>query len=394
MQSHSSLDDQTSFAVRLVTRGSSPDAVDPTTGNSLLHLAAEENLEIACLFLVTHRAQPNPVNQRGQSPLHIAATKGLAKLSALLLSRGADPNLQTRRDGSISLDVVDLHSELESLTNLQQSMSPLVDEKSENKSGGGVSATDGPLISFDSPMPSEPEPKPESATPETFTAMNPFDAVLAVSNINPFDSPAGSPATPQRKAPDNPFDSPPPSPAVKPSQAAAVSAEKKSEETTVIEEKRETTSDANGINQKLALIENLATLLREVPRQHSSNKTPLHLAVQNRHKEVVQVFLNHKSKAPSRKIWGSLGIFNFLANLTHPAYIRLNYDVMDGEEQTALGLALWTGQLDVAEQLVAAGADVESKTRQGLTLLMQALLRGDGASVTFLLDKRADVGST
>ena len=67
---------------------------------------------------------------------------------------------------------------------------------------------------------------------------------------------------------------------------------------------------------------------------------------------------------------------------------------MDGEEETALGLGLWTGQLDVAEQLVATGADVESKTRQGLTLLMQALLRGDGASVTFLLDKIAYVGST
>jgi ankyrin repeat protein len=63
---------------------------------------------------------------------------------------------------------------------------------------------------------------------------------------------------------------------------------------------------------------------------------------------------------------------------------------MDGEEQTALGLALWSTQLDMAEILVAAGADVESRSRQGLTLLLQAILRGDADSAGFLLQKNAD----
>ena len=63
---------------------------------------------------------------------------------------------------------------------------------------------------------------------------------------------------------------------------------------------------------------------------------------------------------------------------------------MDGEEQSALGLALWTSQLNIAEMLVAVGADIESRTRQGLTLLLQAILRQDADSADFLLQRNAD----
>ena len=35
--------------------------------------------------------------------------------------------------------------------------------------------------------------------------------------------------------------------------------------------------------------------------------------------------------------------------------IALNLDLRDGTEETAMGLALWTGQFDVARELLEAG---------------------------------------
>ena len=83
------------FAARLIDRGSSTDAVDTLTGNSLLHRAAFECNEAATIFLVHHRAVPNHKNADGETPIHIAAQNGLHKLVGVLLENGADPNLQT-----------------------------------------------------------------------------------------------------------------------------------------------------------------------------------------------------------------------------------------------------------------------------------------------------------
>lgn len=83
------------FAARLIERGSSTDAVDTRTGNSLLHRAALECNEAAAIFLVHHRAVPNHRNTHGEAPIHLAAQNGLHKLVEVLLQNGADPNLQT-----------------------------------------------------------------------------------------------------------------------------------------------------------------------------------------------------------------------------------------------------------------------------------------------------------
>lgn len=67
--------------------------MDPLSGNSLLHAAAASGLETAGLFLVSHHAQLNIINNCGETPLHIAARNGLRDLVATLLSMGADPNV-------------------------------------------------------------------------------------------------------------------------------------------------------------------------------------------------------------------------------------------------------------------------------------------------------------
>ena len=84
-----------SFPSKLITRGANCDALDPRTGNSLLHHAALECREAAAVFLVHHGAQLNPKNGQGEAAIHIAARNGLHTLVEVLLQHGADANQQT-----------------------------------------------------------------------------------------------------------------------------------------------------------------------------------------------------------------------------------------------------------------------------------------------------------
>lgn len=68
------------FANRLIQRGANPDAIEPRTGNSLLHKAALLSNEAAAVFLVHHGAVPNGKNSEGEAPIHIAAKNGLDHL--------------------------------------------------------------------------------------------------------------------------------------------------------------------------------------------------------------------------------------------------------------------------------------------------------------------------
>lgn len=83
------------FAAKLIASGANTDILDPRTGNSLLHRAAQESNEAAAVFLVQHRTQPNPKNAQGEAPIHVAAKNGLHQLVEVLLQHGADPNIQT-----------------------------------------------------------------------------------------------------------------------------------------------------------------------------------------------------------------------------------------------------------------------------------------------------------
>ncbi|KAJ8266348.1 hypothetical protein GJAV_G00129370 [Gymnothorax javanicus] len=88
---------ENSFAARLIQQGSNPDAPNTTTGNCLIQRAAGVRNEAAALFLTTHGAQVNHVNNLGETPLHTACRYGLANLTAELLQQGANPNLQTQK---------------------------------------------------------------------------------------------------------------------------------------------------------------------------------------------------------------------------------------------------------------------------------------------------------
>lgn len=87
--------DETSFAAKLVKRGSCLDAVCPLNGDTLLHLACRACNEEAGIFLAVHGAKANLTNNKGEAPLHVSCSNGLSKLTTVLLQKGANPNHQT-----------------------------------------------------------------------------------------------------------------------------------------------------------------------------------------------------------------------------------------------------------------------------------------------------------
>ena len=56
--------DSDSFASRLITRGSSPNAANVETGDTILHVAARAGLEAATLFLANSGANGSIANQK------------------------------------------------------------------------------------------------------------------------------------------------------------------------------------------------------------------------------------------------------------------------------------------------------------------------------------------
>ncbi|XP_076367426.1 rabankyrin-5 isoform X2 [Tachypleus tridentatus] len=95
--------DDDSFAACLVKRGACVNAINPSNGDSLLHLAARARNEAAGIFLATHGAMPNLTNNKGESPLHVACENGLSNLSTMLLQQGANPNIQTTDRNAIEV---------------------------------------------------------------------------------------------------------------------------------------------------------------------------------------------------------------------------------------------------------------------------------------------------
>eukprot|EP01129_Flabellula_baltica_P005074 TRINITY_DN180_c0_g1_i31.p1 TRINITY_DN180_c0_g1~~TRINITY_DN180_c0_g1_i31.p1 ORF type:complete len:216 (-),score=70.07 TRINITY_DN180_c0_g1_i31:609-1256(-) len=69
------------------------DVRDPENGNSLLHVAVEDNFEL-CVerLIVSLQVNVNLLNKKGESPLLLAVRNKNIRLSRMLLEHGANPN--------------------------------------------------------------------------------------------------------------------------------------------------------------------------------------------------------------------------------------------------------------------------------------------------------------
>lgn len=56
-----------------------------------------------------------------------------------------------------------------------------------------------------------------------------------------------------------------------------------------------------------------------------------------------------------------------------------------------LGLALWSGLHKEAGRLLGAGANINEKNSEGMTLLHQAIEKQDTSSALFLIEHKADL---
>ncbi|PIK51845.1 putative ankyrin repeat and FYVE domain-containing protein 1-like, partial [Apostichopus japonicus] len=109
---------------------------------------------------------------------------------------------------------------------------------------------------------------------------------------------------------------------------------------------------------------------------NASRQTPLHIAIANRHKDVVTAFMEHRGNAML-----SMDGLQIIPNFT----------LADSNDQTVLALALWTGMHDLASKLLNGGADINHMTKDGMTLLHIAINKQDADSAIFLLEHQADI---
>lgn len=117
--------------------------------------------------------------------------------------------------------------------------------------------------------------------------------------------------------------------------------------------------------------------LDDLDDQKAFNQTPLHLAIANRHEDIVKIILNFRSQ-----LTGS----NDLASNIIP-----DLNIKNSKDQTPLLIALDTEQHSIAQTLIDEGANVNIANSEGLTLLHQALIKKDTRSAMFLLNYGADI---
>ena len=141
----------------------------------------------------------------------------------------------------------------------------------------------------------------------------------------------------------------------------------------------------------LFLVENNAL----VDLKNLDKQTALHMAAAAGQAAVVQALLGHGAQVNVQDEQQQTPLIKAIRS-QHAAVAKLllaspavAVEHADSSNNSALSLAVETGQLDVAELLLGKGANVEGNYVRGSTLLHEAIARGDEGGVQFLLMGRA-----
>uniref|UniRef100_A0A6P8I0Z8 Rabankyrin-5-like n=1 Tax=Actinia tenebrosa TaxID=6105 RepID=A0A6P8I0Z8_ACTTE len=378
--------DEDSLAANLVSHGACPDSINATTGDSLLHMAASSGREKAGLFLASRSTQLDYMNKAGETPLHLACRNGMVTLVTELLNSGANPNTQTTITEETQMKASERatargRAKLEA----RKKAIELFKQKQKEKAMERAKEIEMKKTKKDIKTKNAAPKQVSMATaPTVAVKANPFEEDLGVSN--PFDedqrgfsfgSDEGNPFLADIKAAESA------SSGANPFYAETKDSETKQEEheesfeedgLTIREDDLPEPSeyDISKLIQEQRLYEDP---FANVIITDCHGRTPLHVAVAHKHENVVNCFINFQD---------SLGRGGRL--LVVP-----DFNLTDSEEQTALEFALWTGQYQVAERLLEAGADIDIQTSNGMTLLHKATERLDIGAALFLLDHGADI---
>ena len=132
-------------------------------------------------------------------------------------------------------------------------------------------------------------------------------------------------------------------------------------------------------------------------------ETPLHFACSSGAYDVVEALLGKRAAINAQDCELRSPIMRAIASgrkeivrrlLDQERYdgSRVDLTLKSNKGNGALSMALEGGHLDVAEWLIAAGADIEAEN-EGTSVLNQCIIRGDSPSALFLLERKASVGA-
>ncbi|XP_028400515.1 rabankyrin-5-like isoform X2 [Dendronephthya gigantea] len=370
-------DDEDSVPARLSQAGASPDSLDISSGDSLLHLAAAQSRQNAGLFLASHGAEPNVTNKLGETPLHSACRSGLINLVSKLLHCGANPNIQTSeteelKKKSVERRRVRLETRAEARRKAvaiakeienQKLQAAQAAEEIEKRKKRGSSATASESRSEYNPNDSfeadlginnpfvEPDKRPESPSDVNNPFLDDLRAAAAASAVARGDS--------------NPFDSPP--------LVEQKNKEHSEKGLAEILKPRDEFSEAE--IEELILEHNLYDESLNGLVVDCSGKTPLHYSIIEKHENVINCFKEYDDMVSSG---GRLNL-------------APDFDICDSEEQSALEHALLTAQYRLAETILDAGASIDLRDSEGCSLMLKTIKRKDVPSALFLIEHGADI---
>ncbi|WAR02239.1 ANFY1-like protein, partial [Mya arenaria] len=160
-------------------------------------------------------------------------------------------------------------------------------------------------------------------------------------------------------------------------------------------------------NEKAAIF--LATHGARPNLANNKGETPLHIACEKGLTELVKILLDKggNPNAQTKKVESSMsglpseflpeGETTPVSQQTplHLALLNGHSDIVnvlnDSEGQTVLGLALWSHVYEEAGRLLGAGANINERNTEGMSLLHQAIEKQDISGALFLIEHQADI---